>query len=362
VILLYILAALTVLTAIVVLQRWLSKRAKRRQLLELLPASYIGAHREKDEASIVKTKEIRDRILLNWSKSISITPTAIFDISTETAEAVAQVYYPGVEDPLRKAPLGSLLGLYGRTASRVNELFNSAPLKWLGKIELSHIMVIKDGADVVLNHNLVQMLKDSPVGTLMKKVNLNHLRRAANVAAKLGSWPKLALEVGAEISVESAKRLFISELVKIVAEESQRVYSGRFTKSDEVRVQVLLLFAEAVLLRQQGGPTAEEYKIFLRHITQSKKIDADLRMLLLAYAVGQEASISEELLEALEQHQVEESIRQEWQRFCQLEDFAILKNFTSGTQFIEKFRELLAVQGKDMTFKRQVHAKIERDL
>jgi hypothetical protein len=359
-----------ILLIVVVLAIVRSRRraARRMRAVTMLPLNLVGLPREQDVRADRAIKQARDTIAFNWLEKVPFSPSALYEIAYSVTRDVAAVYYPEAKDPMLKASVKSLMDLNLRIARRINKLLSIPPFNMLGAVELSLIMDIKDGADVVKNHPLMQALLDNPVMDALKKLPFGKIGKALRIARKIRTPMGVALEAGKEITFQGLKRLFVSEIVGIVAEEAMRVYSGRFIRDEKSRTELMILYTMTHFLRGLEDISDEEFRVLIDSAIRLKKLEPELKLFFLGYALKDE-HLEEEILEEVirqslaadlsgQKRSGEDSERRDerWQRFSEFEEFSPVKSLGHVRHYVTFLEEFCATAGHES----QKHRLISR--
>lgn len=369
-----VIAGIVALLLVVLVLVWIfvsrARRKRRKEmLLREIPVHLVGLPREKDKEADSAIKTIRDRIVFDWRERAPFNPRDFYKISLDVTNQIAGIYHPDTKDPIKKASVAALMDLNRRVARRVSGLLDIPPFNLLGKIDLGVVMSVKKGAEGILDNPIVKYVTDNPlIRTIGKK--FPQLFRAAKVASKGITPGRLAFEFGKDLTIEGAKRLFVSTVIGIVAEEAIAVYSGRFVRNEKAKADLLIIYTIAQALRDQGSISAAEHDVLLKHVVERNELDPDLRLFMIDYARG-DARVEHQLVDELihqsrraaagtERDPSEERV--EWEGFCRLKEFSIVNRFGLSKRYIEAMEEFAEADGADPAFKREILRQVRSDL
>lgn len=352
-------------------------RHKKRleHLIRQIPVHLVGLPRKKDIEADLKIRQARDEIAFNWMKRAPFSPKAFYDLSVEVVRGVAEIYHPKAKDPIKKASVKALMDLNRRVATRLSALLNIVPFNLLGGVDMGMVATLRDGVDYIKNHPITQKIKDHPIAGVLKKIPFADIGKAMKIARKVKTPMGMVLQAGKEITIEGVKRLFLSELVGIVAEEAMTIYSGRAVRDEKSKAELLTLYTLAQILRDQKSISAEEHRVFRKYLVELKRIDHELKLFLLAYATRDEsltASFMEELFHQTglvaqlrsfdEEAEEKEAEIRKWEKFCNFEDFTHLRELKGEKLFLEALGQLALAEGQHRDLKARVWKRAKNDL
>ena len=205
------------------LVRWWTRRQLLRQVaikdLAEEPVDLPFAEpRPVDQQARDLIRAYRRRFLLQLWPDLEFSWRGIIDLTWDLIREVARIYYPDEERPELKATLYDLIDLQGRINARLQQLFESLPLKAIREVELETILQA---------HGLYKKFTQNPFYRFCKRHRLDELVRAAWLLKNLANpwyWGYRATWAG---SKEFFYRYFLARLCTIVGEEAMRLYGRR---------------------------------------------------------------------------------------------------------------------------------------
>jgi hypothetical protein len=366
------------LIALVVL---LSLRAKEKRIreekrfLKEMPIHFVGLPREKDIEADSIVRKVRDNIALNWMSAAPSGPEAFYKVTNDLVNDIAKVYYPKAKEPVKQVNVNALMAFYKRVSARINLLLQVPPFTLIGKVDLRMMVALKEGTDKVMNHPITQTIMGNPLTGIIKRIPFMKMRKAVKIAKKIKTPMGMIIEAGKEITIEGAKRLFLSELIGIIAEEAIQVFSGRMVKDENSKGDLLSLYLMAQILREQDEISAQEHQIFLEKLVNFKHLDDEFKLFLLAYAIKREKMLGNTLENLINQVRVSENIKKDslakeklqkeertWHRFAELEDFTPLRDLKRGRAFLESLEPLVEAEGTEIKRKKEIFLRAKADL
>lgn len=376
---LYIVIVVVVLLLLLlsfVAMRIKTKRVKDEEIfLREMPVHFVGLPREKDKEADKLVRKARDNIALNWMSAAPAGPEAFYKITNDLVNDIARVYYPGAKEPVKQVNVSALMSFYKRVSSRINMLLKVPPFTLIGKVDLRMLVAIKEGTDKVMNHPVTQSIMENPLTGIIKKIPFFKMRKAVKIASKIKTPMGMIIEAGKEITIEGAKRLFLSELLGIIAEEAIQIFSGRMVKDERSKADLLSLYLMAQILREQAEISAGEHQAFLAHLLDLKYLDDEFKLFLLAYAMNEEKMLGGILDNFVNQVKISENVKKEsedkdklareqrlWSRLCRLEDFTPVRELKRGEAFITALKPLVEADGSDMERKKEIFRRACADL
>ena len=366
------------LTAVVVLfvLRTKEKRIREAELfLKEMPIHFVGLPREKDIEADTLVRKARDNIALNWMSAAPTGPEAFYKTANQLVNDIARVYYPKAKEPVKQVNVNALMNFYKRVSVRISMLLKVPPFTLIGKVDLRMLVAIKEGTDKVMNHPITQTIMGNPLTGIIKKIPFMKMRKAVKIAKKIKTPMGMIIEAGKEITIEGAKRLFLSELLGIIAEEAIQVFSGRMVKDEKSKGDLLTLYLMAQILRDQESISPQEHKAFLEQMVCLKHLDEEFKIFLLAYALKEEKMLGNTLENLINQVKVSENIKKEalaadklakeqrgWHKFSELKDFTPLRDLGRGAAFLEALKPLIESEGTEKKRKEEIFRRAKADL
>lgn len=371
----FIVGFVVILLVTYLLYRRIQRKKRLEHLIRQIPVHLVGLPRKKDIEADLKIRQARDEIAFNWMKKAPFSPKAFYDLSVEVVRAVAEIYHPKAKDPIKKASVKALMDLNRRVSARLSALLNIVPFNLLGSVDMGLVATLKDGVDYIKNHPLTQRIKDHPIAGVIKKIPFADIGKAMKIARKVKTPMGMVLQAGKEITIEGVKRLFLSELVGIVAEEAMTIYSGRAVRDERSKAELLTLYTLAQILRDQKSASADEHHVFRQYLVELKRVDHELKLFLLAYAMRDESltsSFMEELfyqtglvaqLRSFDEDSAEKAAEiKKWEKFCDFEDFTHLKELKGEKLFLEALERLALAEGPAQKLKMGIWESAKKDL
>jgi len=183
--------------------------------LDALPPQEGEVPADLPEAVREITQRSRKRIMFRTRPLPWVEVRALY---VQLTEDIAGYHYPGVERPLEEARLYDLLLSAARLAEQVVGLQSKPVISKILDLRFSHIMIVKDTTETILNHDLMELVKKYRVGQALKYSTLIYK------AFKKGHPGVLFKDFAFTLAREAGKRWVYVYLHDRLATEANRVY------------------------------------------------------------------------------------------------------------------------------------------
>lgn len=142
------------------------------------------------------------------------------DVATETVTEIARRFYPKSKHPMLELNVSEVLVLNKQVTERLEGMFNKPVIRWLRRVKVSQVMGVYDLKKKIDENEPLQKILD--------------FGKEAHGIVKLLRWNKPTTWVGFGLGklIDLASSKLCLAAISFVAEESYKIYSKKFMKTE----------------------------------------------------------------------------------------------------------------------------------